>query len=155
MMLKGSIPTSSLNSERIPFLQKPRQSVRPKWTLNPDGLLCHSDTSMFWTPAISDYVFSSTHMTIPWQVILVRRRPFIKSICNTIGPDFQSMSRTTANHAPLVPAPNLCATNPMDFSSNFWFLRSLGIPYHGFHREAPSIFQLHLDSSHCWCLSKQ
>jgi len=25
--------------------------------------------------------------------------------------------------------PNLCATNPMDFSSNFWFPRSLGIPY--------------------------
>jgi len=61
------------------------------------------DTSMFRTQAISDYVFFSTRTTTPLQVISVRRRPYIKSVCNTIGPDFQSMSRTTANRAPLVP----------------------------------------------------
>jgi len=38
-MLKGSIPTSGLNSEMIPFPQTPRQSVRPQVALNPDGLL--------------------------------------------------------------------------------------------------------------------
>src|SRR5882724_11485568 len=88
-----------------------------------------SDTSMFQTLAISNCMFSSTCMTIPLQVISVRRRPFIKSTCNTIGLDFQSTSRTTENHAPLIPMPNLHATNPMDFSSNFQFLSSLGIPY--------------------------
>src|SRR5882724_4378810 len=51
-------------------------------------MVCYttSDASMFQTPAISNYMFSSTHTTIPLQVISVRQRPFIKSICNTIGP---------------------------------------------------------------------
>jgi len=129
-MLKGSIPTSSLNFKRIPFPQNTSTiSQTPSGPSVPMVYYTTLDASMFQTPAISDYMFSSTHMTIPLQVILVRQRPFIKSICNTIGLDFQSMSRTTANHAPLVPAPNLCATNPTDFSSNFQFLRSLGIPY--------------------------
>src|SRR5882724_4612719 len=33
-------------------------------------------------------MFSSTCTTIPLQVISVRQRPFIKSVCNTIGPYF-------------------------------------------------------------------
>src|SRR5882724_6277228 len=119
-MLKGSIPTSSLNSERIPFLQN--TSTISQTLSGPSIPMVYyatSDASIFRTPVTSNYVFSSTCMTIPLQVISARQRPFIKSTCNTIGPDFQSTSRTTANHAPLVPVPNLHATNPMDFSSNF------------------------------------
>jgi len=128
-MLKGSILTSGLNSKRIPFLHTSTISQTSSGPLIPTVYYATSGASMFQTPAISDYIFSSTHTTIPLQVISVRWRHFIKSVCNTIGLDFQSMSRTTANHAPLVPMPNLCATNPTDFSSNFWFTRSLGIPY--------------------------
>src|SRR5882724_4648477 len=119
-MLKGSILTSNLNSKMIPF---PQNTLTISQTPSGPSILMvyytTSDASMFQTPAISDYMFSSTRMTTPLQVILVRRRPFIKSICNTIGLDFQSTSRTTENCAPLVPMPNLCAKNPMDFSSNF------------------------------------
>src|SRR5882724_12055951 len=129
-MLKGSILTSSLNSKRIPFPQNTSTiSQTPSGPSIPMVYYATLDTSMFRTQAISDYVFFSTRTTTPLQVISVRRRPYIKSVCNTIGPDFQSMSRTTANRAPLVPVPNLCATNPTDFSSNFRFPRSLGIPY--------------------------
>src|SRR5882724_9568814 len=121
-MLKGFIQTSDLNSEMIPFPQNTSTiSQTPSGPLIPMVYYATSDASMFRTPEISDYVFFSTHMTIPLQVISVRQRHYIKSVCNTIGPDFQSMSRTTANSAPLVPMPNLCATNPMDFSSNFRF----------------------------------
>jgi len=127
---KAPFPKSNLNSEMIPFPHN--TSTISQTPSGPSILMVYyttSDTSMFQTPAIWTMCFFSTRMTTPLQVISVRRRPYIKSICNTIGLDFQSMSRTTANRAPLVPAPNLCATNPMDFSSNFWFLRSLGIPY--------------------------
>src|SRR5882724_10531364 len=129
-MLKGFILTSDLNSERIPFLQNTSTtSQTPSGPSIPMVYYATSDASMFQTSAISDYVFFSTCTTTPLQVISVRRRPYIKSVCNTIGPDFQSTSRTTANCAPLVPLPNPHATNPTDFSSNFRFLRSLGIPY--------------------------
>src|SRR5882724_4290382 len=129
-MLKGFIPTSDLNSKMIPFLHNTSTtSQTPSGPSIPMVYYATLDASMFLTPAISDYVFFSTRMTTPLQVISVRRRPYTKSVCNTIGPDFQSMSKTTANHAPLVPVPNLCATNPTDFSSNFQFPRSLGIPY--------------------------
>src|SRR5882724_3914196 len=100
-MLKGSIPTSSLNSESIPFPQNTSTiSQAPSGPLIPMVYYATLDASMFQTPAISDYMFSSTCTSIPLQVISVRQRPFIKSACNTIGPDFQSMSRTTANCAP-------------------------------------------------------
>src|SRR5882724_597094 len=129
-MLKGFILTSDLNSERIPFPQNTSTiSQTPSGPLILMVYYATSDTSMFRTLAISDYVFFSTRTTTPLQVISVRQRPYIKSICNTIGPDFQSTSKTTANRAPLEPAPNLCTTNPTDFSSNFRFPRSLGIPY--------------------------
>src|SRR5882724_575691 len=129
-MLKGSIPTSGLNSEMIPF---PQNTLTISQTPSGPSIMMvyydTSDASMFRTPAISDCVFFSTRMTIRLQDISVRRRLYIKSVCNTIGPDFQSMSKTTANHAQLVPTPNLCATTLTDFSSNFRFPRSLGIPY--------------------------
>jgi len=129
-MLKGSILTSVLNSKMILFLQNTLTiSQTPSGPSISMVYYATSDASMFRTPAISDYVFFSTCMTTPLQVISVRQRPYIKSTCNTIGLDFQSMSRTTANHAPLVPMLNLCTTNPTDFSSNFRLPRSLGIQY--------------------------
>src|SRR5882724_1126206 len=118
-MLKGSILTSGLNSKMIPFPQNTLTISQTPSGPNPNSYYSTLDASMFQTPSISNYVFSSTCMTIPLQVISVRQRPSIKSVCNTIGLDFQSMSKTTANRAPLVPVPNLCTTNPMDFSSNF------------------------------------
>src|SRR5882724_1201538 len=103
-MLKHSILTSGLNSEMITFLQNTSTtSQTPSGPSIPMVYSATSDASMFQTLAFSNYVFSSTCTTIPLQVILVRQRPFIKSACNIIGPDFQSTSRTTANFSPLVP----------------------------------------------------
>src|SRR5882724_6479961 len=91
-MLKGSILTSGLNSERIPFPQNTLTiSQTPMWTLDPDGLLHH--LRHIYVPNSSNlrlHVLQYWH-DHPLQVILVRQRPFIKFICNTIGPDFQSM----------------------------------------------------------------
>ena len=79
-MLKGSILTSGLKSKRILFLQNTLTISQ-----TPSGLsilmvyYTTLNASMFWTPAISDSVFSSTHMTIPLQDILVRWRHSTKS----------------------------------------------------------------------------
>src|SRR5882724_450732 len=72
-MLKGSIPTSDLNSEMIPFLQNTLTiSQTPSGPSITMVYYTTSDTSMFRIPAISNYVFFSTCMTIPSQVISVR-----------------------------------------------------------------------------------
>src|SRR5882672_1380954 len=95
-MLKGSIPTSGLNSEMIPFL--PNTLTLSQTPHGPSTLMVYSiipDVSMFRIPEISDSVFSSTRTTIPLQDISVRRRLFTKSECTTTGPDSWSMSRTT------------------------------------------------------------
>src|SRR5882724_9206338 len=72
-ILKGSILTSGLNSKMIPFLQNTLTiSQTPS---GPSISVVYSatlDTSMFRTPAISGYMFSSTHMTIHLQVISAR-----------------------------------------------------------------------------------
>src|SRR5882672_5662324 len=129
-MLKGSIPTFGLNSKMIPFPQNTSTiSQTPSGPSIPMVYYTTSDASMFRIPAISNSVFFSTCTTTPLQVTLVRQRLFTKSACTTIGPDFQSMSKTTANCVPSVPAPNLCSTDPMDFSSHFQFPKSLGIPF--------------------------
>src|SRR5882724_5424326 len=137
-MLKGFIPTSDLNSERIPFPQNTLTiSQTPSGPSIPMVYHATSDTSMFRTLAISDYVFSSTHTTILLQVILVRQRAFIKSVCNTIGLDFQSMSRTTANCAPQTLQTSQATSDSQE---------ALEFHLHGFHREASSIFRSHLTS---------
>src|SRR5882672_5737005 len=128
--LKGSIPTSGLNSEMIPFLQNTSTiSQTPSGPSIPMVYYATSDAFTFRIPAISDYMFFNTCTTTPLQVISVRQRLFTKSACTTTGLDFWSMSKTTANHVPPVPVPNLCATDLTDFSSNFQFWRSLGIPF--------------------------
>src|SRR5467141_582549 len=127
-MLKGSIPIFGLNSERIPHLKN--TSIISQTLVGPSTQMVYfatSDASMSQTLEISDSVFFNTHTITPLQDISVRRRLFTKSAYTTIGLDFRAMSKTTANRVPPVPMPNLCATNHTDFSSNFRFLRSLGI----------------------------
>src|SRR5467141_4803390 len=127
-MLKGSIPTFGLNSERIPH---PKNiSIISQTLVGPSAQMVYfatSDASMSRTLAISNSVFFNTHTITPLQDILVRRRLFTKSAYTTIGLDFRAMSKTTENCVPPVHAPNPCATNLTDFSSNFRFPRSLGI----------------------------
>src|SRR5467141_1200248 len=128
--LKGSIPTFGLNSEMIPFPQNTLTIIQtPSGPSIPMVYYATSDAFTFRILAISDYVFFNTRMTTPLQVISVRQRLFTKSICTTTGLDFRSMSKTTANRVPPVPVPNLCATDLTDFSNNFRFRRSLGIPF--------------------------
>src|SRR5882724_9160650 len=65
-MLKGSIPTSDLNSEMIPFPQSTSTtSQTPSGPSIPMVYYATSDTSMVRNLAISDYMFFSTRMTIP------------------------------------------------------------------------------------------
>src|SRR5882724_12235118 len=85
-MLKGSILTSSLNSERIPFQKNTLTFSQYHGPWTPMVYYATLDASMFWPLAISDSVFSSTHMTTPLQDILVRPRCFIKSTCSITGP---------------------------------------------------------------------
>jgi len=148
-MLKSFTPTSDLNFERIPF---PQNTSICSQTRGPLTLMIYSgtpDRSTFQTPEVFDSVFSNTHTTIPLQDISVRQRHYIKFGCITTGPDFRSLSKTTANCVPSVPMPNLCATNLTDSSTASDSGKALEFHLHGFHREAPSTFWLHLDSSHC------
>src|SRR5882672_4642358 len=127
-MLKGSILTFSLNSERIPHLKNTSiTSQTPVGPLTQMVYFATSDASTFRTLEISDSSFFSTCTITPLQDISVRRRLFTKSACTTTGLDFRATSKTTANHVPPVPTPNPCTTNLTDFSSNFQFPRSLGI----------------------------
>jgi len=65
-MLKGSILTFGLNSKRIPFPQNTLTiSQTPSGPLIPMVYYTTSDNSMFQSLEISNYVFSSTCMTIP------------------------------------------------------------------------------------------
>src|SRR5882724_11154262 len=129
-MLKGSILTFGLNFKRIPLPKNTSiTSQTPVGPLTQMVYYATSDASMSRTLAIFDYMFFNIHMIIPLQVISVRRRHFTKSECTITGPDFLFMSKTTASHVSPVPVPNPCATNLTDFSSNFRFPRSLGIPF--------------------------
>src|SRR5882724_7311308 len=72
-MLKGSIPTSDLNSEMIPFPQNTSTtSQTPSGPSIPMVYYATLDASMFRTLEISDYVFFSTRTITPLQVISVR-----------------------------------------------------------------------------------
>src|SRR6266481_7520665 len=127
-ILKGSMSTSSLNYEMTPYLQN---TLIPELTqdgpLVPMVCLGIPDTYMSWILTYT-FVFFSTCTIIPLQDITVSPRPFTRFGSITTGPDSQPMSKTTASHAPSVPAPNLCTIDHMDFSSSFPFLRGCGIP---------------------------
>jgi len=71
-MLKGSILSFSLNSEKIPFLQNTLTISQTHGPLTQMAYYGTLDASMFQILAISDSMFSSTHMTTPLQDISVR-----------------------------------------------------------------------------------
>src|SRR6266481_9889384 len=83
------------------------------------------DAYISWIPAYA-FVFFSTCTIIPLQDIMVSPRPFTRSTSTTIGLDSRPTSKTTANRAPSVLAPNLCATDPMGSSNSFPYPRSRG-----------------------------
>jgi len=105
-IMKGSIPTFSLNSKRNPF---PQNTSTISQTLSgpsiPMVYSTTSDASIFWTLEISDYVFS-----ILTQPSLAGHFGQMKTLhqvsMQNFGTEFQSRSRTTASHAPLAPIPN-------------------------------------------------
>jgi len=153
-MLKGPIPTSGLNSKRIPFPQNTSTiSQTPSgpsswWFTMP--LQMHLCSKLWQSPTTCSPVlaqpslaghFGQTKtlhqvcMQYYWSGLPV----YIKDYCR--------LCTTCSRTKPV-------CHNPRDFSSNFQFLRSLGFHIHGFHREAPSIFQLHLNPSHCWSFSQ-
>jgi len=131
-------PVSTLRGSH--FHRTLDKQLDPQWTLiqwftmPPQMHLC---SELLAISGCSPYL-----QTIPCSHFS-RQRPFIKSTCNTIGLDCPVYVKNYCNHAPLVPSQPVCH-KPMDFSSNFQFLRSLEFHIHGFHREAPSIFWLHL-----------
>jgi len=63
---------------------------------------------MSQTPITFDFVFSNIHMITPWQDISVKQKCYTKSNNTIPGLDFPFMSRTTTDHVPSVPEPNLC-----------------------------------------------
>jgi len=81
-------PTSSINSERILFLQNTLTISQNHGPWTPMVYYGTLDASMFWILEISNSMFSSTHMTTPLQDISVRWRHSIKSAGITIGLDF-------------------------------------------------------------------
>src|SRR6266481_7460182 len=126
---KGSIPTSGLICETTQFPQNTPTSQTQSGPSIPMDYYVTEDESMSQIPTIYNCMFSNTRMIIPLQVTMVKPRPSIKSTSTTIGPDSQSSLKTTANHVLCVPAPNPCATDHTDFSSNFRFPRSRGIQF--------------------------
>src|SRR5882724_5643570 len=72
-MLKGSILTFSLNSERIPLLKN--TSITSQTPVRPSIQMVYFatlDADMSRTLAIFNYMLFNIHMIIPWQVISVR-----------------------------------------------------------------------------------
>ena len=128
-MKSNSFPTSSLTSETT---RSPQHALIISQI--PSGLslpMVYSAIPIEYTfpiMAIFNSMFCNTRTTILLQVISVRPRHFIQSACNMPGLDFRFSSKTTANHALLVPMPNLCATDRTDSSNSFPFPRSLGTP---------------------------
>ena len=130
-MKNDSFPTLSLTSETT---RSPQHALIISQILSGLSLLMVYSAIpieyMFLIMAIFDSMFCNTRTTIPLQVISVRPRHFKQSGCNMPGLVSRSTSKTTANGAPLVPVQSLCATDCMDFSSNFQFPESLGIQSH-------------------------
>ena len=127
-ILKGSILTSGINSERIPFLQNTLTISQKHGPWTPMVCFAILVLSMSQTPRTFGFMSSNIHMITPLQDILVKQRHYTKSGNTTTCQDFPFMSRTTADCVLTVPTPNPCTTNLMDFSSNFRSPRSLGIP---------------------------
>src|SRR6266481_10008801 len=127
-ILKGSMLTSSLQYKTTQYLWN---TLMPELTqdgpLVPMGCSDIPDAYMSQIPAYA-FVFFSNHTITHLQDIMVSPRPFTRFTSITTGLDSQPMSKTTANHAPPVPVPNLCTTDHTGFSSSFPFPRDHGIP---------------------------
>src|SRR5882724_3049596 len=144
-MLKGSMPTSELNSKRIPFPQNPLAFSQT--LTGPSILMGDFNTlveTMSQTLRTFSFMFSSIHMIPHSQDISIRQRHSTKSDNITTGQDFPFMSKTTAKCVPLVPTSNLCTTNPTNFSSNFQYQEALEFYLHGFHRECWKYTNYHI-----------
>ena len=149
-MLKGSIPTSGLDSEMIPFLQNTSTiSQTPSGPSIPMVYYATLDASMFQTLAISNYLFSSTHMTIPCRSFQSDEDPssslhaillvWTSSICKEL---LQVMYN-------LFPHQTCVSQTLWTSQATSNSREALEFHIHGFNIEAPSIFQLHLNFSHC------
>src|SRR5882672_4415571 len=101
----------------------------PKWTLDPDGLLCHLGhicipnsgnlqlhvlQYLHNHPLAGHFGQTKTLHQVRMHYYLSGLPVYIKDYCKSCTS---------------VPAPKLCATDLTDFSSNFQFPRSLGIPF--------------------------
>jgi len=145
-IMKGSIPTFSLNSKRNPFPQNTSTiSQNPQWTSIPMVYSTTSDASILLNSGnirLCVLPYSHNH---PLQVILVRWRPFIKSACKTLVQNSSLGQELLQVMHHLLPFQTMCHTP-------YGLLKQLPIPkllplefhIHGFHRESPSIFQLPL-----------
>jgi len=125
---------------------------RPSGILDPDGLLCHLGriyVTELGNLRLRVLQYSHDH---PLAGHFRSDEDFTSSpYATTIGPDFQSTFKDYCKSMHHLFPRQTCAPKPLwDFSSNFRFQKK---PWnsiiHGFHREAPPIFRLHLDSSHC------
>src|SRR5882724_1767599 len=108
-----------------------------------------SDTSMFQTLAISNYMFSSTRMTIPLQAFQSDEDP--SSSLNAI-----LLVQTSSLYQELLKIMHHLFPHQTCVSQTLWTSQAtsnsreaLEFHIHGFNIEAPSIFQLHLNFSHC------
>jgi len=142
-MLKGSILTFSLNSERIPFQAEHLNIQSEPWTLDPDGLLRNSRCI---------YVLDSRNLQLCVSPVshnhllagnFSQTKPLHQVHMHYYWPGLPSYVKDYCRSCTICSMPNLCATNLMDFSNNFDSQEALEFHIHGFHREAPSIFQLH------------
>jgi len=86
----------------IHFHRTPRQSVRPQVTLDPDGLLRHSDAIYVLNSGNLQLRVFSTHMTTPCRTFRSDEDPTQVRL-QYYWPDFQSTSRNTANQHHLFP----------------------------------------------------
>src|SRR5882724_1089281 len=120
-MLTLFILTLKLDSEKT----RPRQNTsiicRPIGLSIPTVYYDTSAAFMSRTSIIFDYVFSKIRTITPLQDISVRQRHYTRSDYTITGRAFPSTSKTTANRASLVPAPNLCAINLTGYSNSFRF----------------------------------
>src|SRR5882724_5887684 len=149
-MLKGSILTFGLNFKRIPLPKNTSiTSQTPVGPLTQMVYYATSDASMSRTLAIFDYMFFNIHMIIPLQVISVRRRHFTKSNALLLDRTSRLCQRLLQVMCHLFPCQTCVPQTLWTSQATSDSREALEFHFHGFHREAPSIFQLHLHSSHC------
>jgi len=103
-----------------------------------------SDTSMFWTLAISDYMFYVLTQPSPCRSFWSDKDPSSSPYAILLVWTSSLCQGLLQIHAPLVPC-QTCAPQALQTSqatSNSW--EALEFHIYGFHREAPSIFRLYL-----------